>query len=310
MRRKIPDTWALVNFEAAARHLSFTKAATELSLTQSAVCRQIAGLEDFLGVRLFRRSKRGVTLTDAGQAYARQTAIQLDSIERETLQLMSRHSCGGSLNLAVVPTFASRWLVPRLASFQVAHPNVTVNLTTRTRPFLFEETEFDAAIYSGTPNWPGAEAVCLMPEDVAPVCSPKLIAPRKQVRPREVARYPLLQQTTRPYAWRHWFEAVGVNCEGDMAGPRYELFSMLSEAAIAEMGFALIPCLLIEEELKTGRLVAPVRGTITTDRCYYFAYPERKAESTVIRLFRGWLVGSAREYMARTGLALPEAERR
>lgn len=308
MRRKIPGTWALVNFEAAARHQSFTKAASELSLTQSAVCRQISGIEDYLGVRLFRRSKRGVTLTDAGQTYARQVAILLDSIERETLELMSRHGTGGYLNLAVVPTFASRWLVPRLASFQAAHSHVTVNLTTRTRPFLFEETEFDAAIYSGAPNWPGAEAIRLMPEDVAPVCSPKLIAPRKRITPQGITNYPLLQQTTRPYAWRHWFEAAGVKCESALAGPRYELFSMLSEAAMAEMGFALIPCLLLEQELKTGRLIAPVPRTLTTDRCYYLAYPERKAECTAIMLFRDWLVGCATEYMVRTGQALLQPE--
>jgi DNA-binding transcriptional LysR family regulator len=138
MRRKIPSTNALNAFEAAARHASFTEAANELALTQSAVCRQIAGLEDFLGLKLFRRSRRGVVLTEAGAAYHRQVAKRLDEVERDTLDLMARQGRGGTLELAVVPTFGTRWLLPRLPDFARKHPDITLNLSSRTRPFLFD----------------------------------------------------------------------------------------------------------------------------------------------------------------------------
>lgn len=299
MKRLIPSSRALIAFDAAARHQSFSKAADELALTQSAVCRQIAGLEELLGVALFHRSKRGVTLTDAGQTYSRQMAARLDAVERDTLQLMAQRG-GGALELAVVPTFASRWLIPRLAAFQQAHPDITVNMTTRTRHFLFEETEFDAAIYAGAPDWPGAEAQYLLREEVIAVCSPALIAPRQALRPEEILAYPLLQQTTRPYAWRAWFDACGVDKSQDggnaMYGPRYELFSMLAQAASCRQGIALIPRLLIEEELATGRLICAVPELAMSDRAYYLAYPGHKAESGALKSFRAWLAQETAAY--------------
>lgn len=175
MRRKIPSTSALIAFESAARHQSFTKAADELALTQSAVCRQIGSLESFLGVELFRRSRRGVKLTDAGQAYSRRVALQLDAVERDTLAVMGQQG-QQSLELAVVPSFGTQWLLPRLVDFQRQQPHVTVNLTSRTRPFLFADSDFDAAIYYGDADWPGTQADFLMAENAQPVCSPQLIA--------------------------------------------------------------------------------------------------------------------------------------
>ena len=125
MRRKIPSTAALIAFESAARHQSFTKAAQELSLTQGAVCRQIAALEAFLNIELFRRSRRGVVLTEAGQSYARRVAGQLDAVERDTLAVMGQQGAM-SIELAVVPTFGTQWLLPRLKDFQRLHPEITV----------------------------------------------------------------------------------------------------------------------------------------------------------------------------------------
>lgn len=161
MRRKIPSTAALVCFEAAARNESFTKAAQELALTQGAVCRQIGGLEAFLNVELFRRSRRGVKLTEAGLSYSRQVAAQLDAVERDTLSVM-RQQGANVIELAVVPTFGTQWLLPRLKDFQQRHPEVTVNLTNRTRPFLFADTTFDAAIYFGDADWSGTQSHRLM----------------------------------------------------------------------------------------------------------------------------------------------------
>ena len=305
MRRKIPNTWALTAFEAAARHQSFTKAASELDLTQSAVCRQIAGLEQFLGLRLFHRTKRGVALTEAGLIYSRQVAVRLNAVERDTLALMAHRGLGGTLELAVVPTFATKWLMPRLALYQKNNPDITVNLTPRVRPFLFNETEFDAAIHCGDANWAGAEARCLMRENLVPVCSPRLIAPRTELTADQMRQYPLLQQSTRPYAWRQWFAALGLEVEHDMTGPRYELFSMLSQAAVHEMGIALIPPFLIENELRQGLLTVPVIHPFVSDRSYYFICPEGASESAALTRFRDWLEEQALTYRRQAGLDLP-----
>ena len=296
MRRKIPSTAALVAFESAARHQSFTKAADELALTQSAVCRQIAGLEEFLGIELFRRSRRGVKLTEAGLAYSRKVAAQLDAVERDTLAAMGRQGAV-AIELAVVPTFATQWLVPRLKAFQQLHPEVTVHLTNRTRPFLFADTSFDAAIYFGDGDWSGTEAHYLMPEEPLPVCSPELLGERTQFAAAELASLPLLQQSTRPYAWRQWFAAQGLNVPRDMSGPRYELFSMLAQAAMHGMGVALIPPFLIQRELDAGLLVpAHPAALLSSDRAYRLMIPERKVESAALRAFRDWLLQAAREY--------------
>ncbi|WP_339905563.1 LysR family transcriptional regulator [Pseudomonas guineae] len=296
MRRKIPSTAALIAFESAARHQSFTKAAEELSLTQGAVCRQIAGLETFLNIELFRRSRRGVVLTEAGQSYARRVAGQLDAVERDTLAVMGQQGAM-SIELAVVPTFGTQWLLPRLKDFQRLHPEITVNLTNRTRPFLFADTEFDAAVYFGDGDWSGTQAHLLMGENPMPVCSPVLLGEQAQLSIEQIATLPLLQQTTRPYAWRQWFSAQGVNTSRDMTGPRYELFSMLAQAAMHEMGVALIPPFLIRRELDEGRLVIAFdRPLGDNGRAYYLIVPERKVESAALAAFRDWLVCEAARY--------------
>ncbi|MFK3684215.1 LysR family transcriptional regulator [Pseudomonas sp. NPDC088890] len=296
MRRKIPSTTALVCFEAAARHESFTKAAQELALTQGAVCRQIGGLEEFLNVELFRRSRRGVKLTEAGLSYSRQVAAQLDAVERDTLSVM-RQQGANVIELAVVPTFGTQWLLPRLKDFQHCHPEVTVNLTNRTRPFLFADTAFDAAIYFGDADWSGTQSHRLMGENPMPVCSPALLlSGQGELDAKRIAELPLLQQTTRPYAWRQWFDGLGMSVEGDMTGPRYELFSMLAQAAMHQMGIALIPPFLIQRELEQGRLVVANRHALSSNKAYYLMIPERKVESASLRAFRDWLIAQARLY--------------
>lgn len=300
MRRKIPSTGTLVAFEAAARHESFTKAADELCLSQSAVCRQILGLEDFLGVKLFRRTKRGVLLTDAGRSYSRQIASRLDAVERDTLSIMAHQGLGVTLELAVMPTFATCWLIPRLQSFLEGHPGVTINLSTQTRPFLFEQTEFDASLYYGLAGWPGTDAYYLMKECSVPVCSPRLMQGRKQLTPTEIAALPLLQQATRPYAWRNWFQSLSLNIPTDMSGPRLELFTMLAQAAICDFGLALIPPMLIENELKSGKLVIAMNHFSTDEKAYFLICPERKAENFALQAFREWLVKEAQDSQAKT----------
>lgn len=295
MRRKIPSTAALISFEAAARHESFTKAAQELSLTQGAVCRQIASLEEFLGVELFRRSRRGVKLTEAGLSYSRRVATQLDAVERDTLSVMGQQGTN-VIELAVVPTFGTQWLLPRLKDFQQKHPEVTVNLTNRTRPFLFADTEFDAAIYFGDADWSGTESHRLMGENPMPVCSPHLMGRKASLTLAEIAELPLLQQTTRPYAWRQWFNSQNLNVPRDMTGPRYELFSMLAQAAMHDMGIALIPPFLIQRELAEKRLVIANTQSLTSIKAYYLMIPDRKVESASLKAFRDWLVSQAQSY--------------
>ncbi len=295
MRRKIPSTTALISFESAARHESFTRAAEELSLTQGAVCRQIGSLEAFLGLELFRRSRRGVKLTEAGLSYSRRVALQLDAVERDTLSIMGQQGTS-VIELAVVPTFGTQWLLPRLRDFQNRHPEVTVNLTNRTRPFLFADTDFDAAIYFGDAEWSGTEAHRLMSENSMPVCSPAFMQGREHLDASELAELPLLQQTTRPYAWRQWLNAQNLNIARDMTGPRYELFSMLAQAAMHDMGVALIPPFLIQRELHEKRLVIANARSLPSNKAYHLMIPERKVESASLRAFRDWLIDQANGY--------------
>ncbi|WP_180683718.1 LysR substrate-binding domain-containing protein [Tepidicella baoligensis] len=293
MRRKLPSTQALNCFEAAARHQSFTRAAQELNLTQGAVSRQVAVLEDFLGVPLFRRTQHGMVLTPAGADYARHVSQRLDALERDAVELMGRRGQGDSLTLAAVPTFATRWLIPRLHRLAAEQPDLLVHFETRTRPFLFTDTGIDAAIWAGTAQqlqqWAGTQATHLMDEDVLPVCSPRLLTGGQEVEPHVLAQMPLLQQATRPEAWRQWFDAQGVDAPRAMAGPRYELFSMQAAAAMSGLGVALMPTLLVQDELASGALVVACARPLKAQRAYYLVQPQ-VGERPALAVFREWVV--------------------
>ncbi|WP_313075929.1 LysR substrate-binding domain-containing protein [Melaminivora sp.] len=306
-RTHLPSTQALACFEAAARHESYTRAAQELALTQSAVSRQILALEELLGVPLFRRTRHGVLLTEAGRQYARQTARWLQNLEQGTLELMAHQGMGGTVTLAAVPTFATRWLLPRLPLLARRHPDITVHIDVQTRPFLFADTGFDAAIHAGTPeqlaHWPGVQAEWLMGESIVPVCSPQLLARAARrgpgrawqpVAPQDIAGLPLLQQSTRPHGWRQWFEAAGVPAPRALEGPRLELFSMLAAAATQGLGVALIPPLLIEAELARGELVIACATALPSERGYYLVTPEQQPPSPALARFAAWLLEAAR----------------
>lgn len=297
MRRRIPSIEALVAFEAAARHLSFTRSAEELALTQSAIGRQVASLEDYLGVPLFNRVRKRLSLTEVGQLYAKQVRENLERIERDTLAAMAHRNAGGILELAVIPTFATRWLIPRLPGFYADHENVVVNLTTRAEPFLFNETNFDAAIHFGDPVWPGAVAKYLFGEVITAVCSPRLLQGRRNLSPRDVAEFVLLHQSARPDAWRQWLAQAGVHDVDCMKGQRYELFSMLVEAARAGLGMALVPRFLVAQELDSGELVRPFDLSARSDKGYYLVVPEDKQASPLLRTFDQWLQSAAKRYI-------------
>ena len=297
MRRKIPSIEALVAFEAAARHLSFTRSADELALTQSAVGRQVAILEEYLGIALFNRVKKRLSLTEVGQLYAKQVRENLGRIERDTLAAMAHRNAGGILELAVIPTFATRWLIPRLPQFYEEHRDVVVNLTTRAEPFLFTDTEFDAAIHFGDPVWPGSIARYLFGEEMTAVCSPRLMDGRSSLAPQDFANFTLLHQSARPDAWRQWLTQAGVHEADCMKGQRYELFSMLVEAARAGLGIALVPRFLVSHELVTGELTCPCDLPLRSDKSYYLVYPEHKQNSPWLQAFEAWLLAAANRYV-------------
>ncbi len=304
MRRNIPSLQSLICFEAAAKHSSYTHASQELFITQSAVSRQIQQLEEYLGVNLFSRTRHGVELTEAGKQYAKGIKPYLQGIEKSTADIMTHKGLGGTLKLGVVPTFATRWLLPKLHKLNAQHPEITVHLETSTKPFLFNENVFDAAIFAGTQqqieHWPGIQAHYLMDEEVVPVCSPALIQNRLpeavmqnehsyDLSDEELLLMPLLQQTTRPSIWQEWFQAHQIQHPKPFDGQRHELFSMLSVAASHGMGMALIPQMLIESELNKKELVIASSKKLQGSRKYYLVHSSQDI-SPQIQKFADWVL--------------------
>lgn len=294
MRRKIPSLQALACFEAAARHQSYTRAAQELALTQGAVSRQLTALEEFVGVTLFTRTRHGVALTERGRDYAAQVAIRLRALEQDTLDVMSLPGKASVLHLAAVPTFATRWLIPRLPDLKRQQPDLSLHIETRTRAFMFADTPFDAALFAGTPEqvsqWAGTRAVKLLDEVVLPVCAPQWLQGTSGLPAQAIAQLPLLQQSTRIDAWRQWFEAQGVAAPQAMAGERLELFSMTIAAAVHGMGLALVPKLLVTDELARGDLMVACDQALSSKRAYYLVWPERVDSSPATQVFLDWLM--------------------
>ena len=304
MRRNIPSLQSLICFESAAKHSSYTHASQELFITQSAVSRQIQQLEEYLGVNLFSRTRHGVELTEAGKQYAKGIKPYLQGIEKSTADIMTHKGLGGTLKLGVVPTFATRWLLPKLHKLNAQHPEITVHLETSTKPFLFNENVFDAAIFAGTQqqieHWPGIQAHYLMDEEVVPVCSPALIQNRLpeavmqnehsyDLSDEELLLMPLLQQTTRPSIWQEWFQAHQIQHPKPFDGQRHELFSMLSVAASHGMGMALIPQMLIESELNKKELVIASSKKLQGSRKYYLVHSSQDI-SPQIQKFVDWVL--------------------
>jgi len=283
VRHGIPNLGALQAFEATARLGSFSRAAEELALTHSAVYRQVAGLEERLGVELFTRVRRRVMLTDAGAEYAARVRHHLDQLEKDTLGLMSRAGVGRNLHLAVLPTLAITWLQPRLAEFHRQRPDIYVSLSVRTLPFQFTDEPFDAAIYHADRMWHGTRGIKLFDEqELLPVCAPALLQARSHLDD-PLADMPHLHTTSRPDAWQRWYLAQGRNYLPSMnAGPRYELFTMSLAAVREGMGVALVPRFLVESALKSGELVMPVDAGLQVDEAYFFSYPTANEPSEAL----------------------------
>jgi LysR family transcriptional regulator, glycine cleavage system transcriptional activator len=290
----LPSITCLESFECVARHGSVSRAAAELNLTQSAVSRQIHQLEELLDVALFERVRQRVVITDAGKLYLKDVNRIMADLKDSTSRVMA---CGGTaslLNLAVLPTFATRWLMPRLSGFLQQYPDITVNFATRTTQFDFEKEPFDAVIHYGSANWPGAVAHHLMDEDTVPVCNPKFEAANRIKTPADLVGATLLHQSTRTTAWADWFELMGVENSHPLRGPRFEQFAMIAQAAISGLGVALLPRLLIEDELSSGRLSALFDRPVRSASAYYVVVPEAKISSPLTAAFTQWIIREAK----------------
>lgn len=295
MRRKIPSNSALMAFEASARHGSFARAADELALTEGAISRQIGRLEAFLGITLFERVGNRVRLLPNGERYAVQVRESLDRLERDSQYLMGQPSDGASLDIATIPTFAARWLIPRLARFREMHPNTTVHLTERMEPFVLAGSGFDAAIHFEHPAWTGMRTHRLLHETLVPVCHPALIDGGEGAV--SLDELPRLHRRQNPDAWQRYAQETGVALTHPAVGARYDLHSMQIEAALAGLGVALVPRLYVETELAEGRLVAPWPDGISIAKTFCLILPEpiRLSEGP-IQMFANWLIKEARHH--------------
>ena len=292
-RRFLPSTGALLALEALDRLGSATAAAVDLNLSQSAVSRQIQALEDQTGVPMVIREGRRMVLTPEAAQYASDVRAALTKITQATLKL-SVNPASGSLDLAILPTFGMRWLVPRLAEFARLHPEVTINLSTRLKPFNFASEPFDAAIHFGTADWPGTHAIRLKAEAVIAVYAPDLIAARPPRTAQDVLNLPLLHIETRPDAWQAWFAAHGVET-GPVTGTIYDQFSTITQAALHGLGVALLPDYLAEQDIATGRLVRAWGGPTTSPGAYHLVWPVEKSRNAALQTFRDWLATQAED---------------
>lgn len=294
-RRLTPSMSMLLAFDSAARHQNFTQAGEELSLTQSAVSRQVQALEELLGVELFHRSGRHVTLTEVGGIYARDIAPALARIRGAGARVAAHRAESRTLHLAVLPTFASRWLLPRLAGFYERHPDIVVHLHTRIGEYDLKDSGMDAAMNVGVEPWPGLLADRLEDEEMVLVASPALLARHPVHTPADVSRHPLLHIAVRAEAWREWFTLQRLPLRDMRPGPQFEFTAHLIQSAEAGIGIGLVARCLVEEELRDGRLVMPLDQGLPGNRGYYLLYPPEKAGFPALKALRDWL--------------LPEAER-
>ena len=284
-RRYLPSISALLAFEAAARLGSATAAAQELSQTQSAISRQIKTLEDQLNAPLFARQGRSLVLTPVGRTYVVQVRDVLSRLGSASVAAGANPN-GGAFNLAILPAFGMHWLAPRLADFASAHPEVTVNLSTRLAPFDFRAQIFDAAIHFGRKDWPGAHHMPLMPEYVIAVAAPGLA---KNVHsPGDLRDMTLLHLDTRPRAWARWFEAHGLAAP-EATGMVFDQFSTMAQAAIHGLGVALLPTFVAHSHLDSGALVRTVQGTEQSIGDYYLVWPADRPSPPSLLSFQSWI---------------------
>jgi LysR family glycine cleavage system transcriptional activator len=307
MSRRLPSLNAIRAFEAAARHLSFTRAAEELFVTQAAVSHQVKALETELGQPLFRRYNRRLALTEAGQIYLPPLRDALDTMAEAT-QRLRRTDSSGSLRVSVLASFAAKWLLPRLMDFRRKHPEIDVLVQATDKAVDFSRSQIDVAIRYGFGNYPGHDVAYLMGDDVFPACSPALQEgdpPLK--RADDLARHTLLHDTTAlmdtSLTWPIWLKEAGVEGVDADRGPGFSDSSMLLQAAIDGQGVALGRRAIAGIDLEAGRLVIPFGPCLPSNLKYYLLAPEGAFEREKIKVFRDWMLAETAEARAQEGCA-------
>lgn len=290
-RRLLPSLASLRALEALDRLGSASAVADELSLTQSAVSRQLQTLERQMGQTLLIRDRKRLTLTPEAREFADAVRGALNTIGTAALRLQTRPG-GGTLSLAILPTFGMRWLMPRLPDFAARNPDVTINMGTELVPFDFAGTGYDAAIHFGTADWPGTDALLLRHEQVIAVAAPALAA-APVMRAADVLKLPLLHIRTRPRAWADWLAFHGQVQTRALPGTLHDQFSTIMQAALHGLGVALMPDYLVEADIAAGRLVAVFGGPVEARGAYYLVWPRTKSADPSLLRFRDWLSGQA-----------------
>ena len=299
MTRKLPSLNALRAFEAAARHLSVTKAADELNVTPAAVSHQVKALEEQLGVTLFRRLNRALMLTDAGQLFLPGLRDGFDRLAEAADKV--RAECeGGTLAVSVGPSVAAKWLVPRLDRFRAAHPDIDLRIDATDRLANFAREDIDVAIRYGPGRYPGLRVDQLFAQEVFPVCSRKLCEGPPPLRePGDLRHHTLLhvdwrtQDETWPN-WRMWLLTAGVEGVEPTRGPKFSQESMVVQAAIEGHGVALASSVLVADDLAAGRLCKPFTLSLPIRFAYYVVAPEAAADRPKVAAFRAWILAEAK----------------
>jgi len=292
-RKLLPSTSMLMAFDASARTGSFTAAAQELNLTQGAISRQVQALEEQLNIELFMRVKRTIHLTEQGKVYAKEVHQALQLILNASLRVMTS-PLSGTLNLAILPTFGTRWLIPKFADFLTKHPDINVNFVTKLQPFDFRSENLHLAIHYGSPDWPNTQSTFLMGEESIPVCSPKLLEKHNLANIDDLKKLPLLHLATRPQAWQNWFLQHQEKPPANQ-GMLFEQVSIIAKAATAELGVALLPKFLIQSELDKMELVPALDLPVTSSFGYYLVTPNEHKKYPPVVAFTQWLLEMAKE---------------
>lgn len=305
--RKLPPLNALRSFEAAARHLSFTKAAEELFVTQAAVSHQVKSLEDFLGVSLFLRRNRALLLTEAGQNYYLDIRNMFEQLTLATSKVMLA-SEQGSLTVCVPPGFAILWLVPRLSRFHEAHPEIDVRLKAVDEISGSLTDYVDVAIYYGNGTWPGVKSYRLHKEYLIPVCSPLLLQGAKPLKqPADLHEHTLLHEETRN-AWRDWFAMVGEQPPKQKSGPVFSHLALALKAAVHGQGVTLANSVLAKPEIDSGHLVQVFEQTLPTSEAFYMVCRESQADVGKVAKFRDWILAEVLRDEAEDRLAAAQQQ--
>jgi len=293
MTSRLPSLNGLRAFEAAARHLSFTQAASELNVTQTAISHQIKRLEEELGVRLFIRQNRSLALTAEAQDYLPGIRAAFNDLRLATDRLL-RKDDGHVLTVSTIASLAAKWLLPRLTSFQEANPGIDVRITTSTSLVDFQRDKVDAGIRYGRGQWAGVRADWLMADELFPVCSPELLKSKPLKCPEDLKDHVLLH-TGSGYDddWRLWLTASGLPANfSKQPGLSFDLIFMTVQAAIDGMGVAMGRTAYVEQDIAKGRLVVPFKMTFPVDAGFYLVSPSDRADSPKLTAFRKWLLAS------------------